>query len=80
MKLIHVKSELIEKEKLINQKIEKIIASNPNPFPFERINKAKKLIEMIHECQTFIEDDNLLLAGMKLRDLEMEGLFFKTSK
>jgi hypothetical protein len=35
---------------------------------------------MIHECQTIIESDNLLMAGMKLRDLELEGLFLKTSQ
>ncbi|MCS4432870.1 hypothetical protein [Aquiflexum gelatinilyticum] len=77
MEVVKVKSELKQKEEQINLKLNMIISSNPNPFPFERINKAKKLIEMIHECQEYIESDNLLLAGMKLRDLELEGLVFK---
>jgi hypothetical protein len=79
MELMKVMSELELKEKLINQKLDSIIASNPDPFPFERINKAKKLISMIHECQGHIKADNLLLAGMKLRDLELEGLVLKSN-
>ncbi|MCH6234498.1 hypothetical protein [Cognataquiflexum rubidum] len=77
MEVVKVKSELKQKEEQINQKLNKIIASNIDPFPFDRINKAKKLIAMIHECQKHIESDNLLLAGMKLRDLELEGLVLK---
>jgi hypothetical protein len=77
MELMKVMSELVLKEKQINQKLDKILASNPDPFPFDRINKAKKLISMIHECQGYIKEDNLLLAGMKLRDMELEGLVLK---
>ncbi|WP_373495807.1 hypothetical protein [Aquiflexum sp.] len=77
MDVIKVKSELKQREAQINEKLNKIIKSNLDPFPFERIDKAKKLIAMIHECQEYIESDNLLLAGMKLRDLELEGLVVK---
>jgi hypothetical protein len=77
MNVVIIKSELSQKEKQINEKLKKILDSNPDPFPFDRINKAKKLITLIHECQEHIESDNLLLAGMKLRDLELEGLVVK---
>ncbi len=77
MELMKVKSELKLREEQINQKLNKIIASNPDPFPFDRINKARKLITLIHECKEHIETDILLLAGMKQRELELEGLVLK---
>jgi hypothetical protein len=66
--------QLKQREAQIEEKLNHIIQQNLDPFPFERIAKAKKLLSLIFECITYIKDDEILLAGMRLRDLEMEGL------
>jgi hypothetical protein len=66
--------QLREREVQIEAKLDNIIQQNLDPFPFERIAKAKKLLALIFECITLIKDDEILLAGMRLRDMELEGL------
>jgi hypothetical protein len=63
-----------EKEKQIDAKLDLIIRQNLNPFPFERIAKAKKLLFLIEECRFHIKHDDLIQAGMRIRDLELEGI------
>lgn len=66
--------QLKQREAQIEAKLDNIIRQNLDPFPFERIAKAKKLLSLIFECLTHIKDDEILYAGMRLRDLELEGL------
>ncbi len=71
---IELISQLKQREAQIEAKLDDIIRQNLNPFPFERIAKAKKLLSLIFECLTHIKEDEILIAGMRLRDLELEGL------
>ncbi|EIM78903.1 hypothetical protein A3SI_00535 [Nitritalea halalkaliphila LW7] len=70
----HLVDWLQEKEKRIEEKIDQLIEQNLNPFPFERINKGKRLLQLIHECRQYIQQDEFILAGKVLHALELEGL------
>jgi hypothetical protein len=65
---------LDKREKQIEQKLTWILEQNPNPFPFERINKAKKLLGIIYQCRQHLKNDEWIEAGKCVRDLELEGL------
>lgn len=62
------------REQQIEEKLNKIISGNPDPFPFERLEKGKLLLKLIYEIKKHIDADEFILAGMKLRDLELQGL------
>ncbi|MGY6558215.1 MAG: hypothetical protein ACXIT9_02920 [Nitritalea sp.] len=70
----HLIDWLQEKEKRIEEKIDQLIEQNLNPFPFERINKGKRLLQLIQACRQHVQQDELILAGRVLHALEMEGL------
>ena len=65
--------QLKNKQSQIDKKIDRILDQNLDPFPFDRLNKGKKLIELINNALRSIEEDNLIQAGMYLKELEMEG-------
>lgn len=58
----------------IDRKINRLIDQNLDPFPFERLEKGKKLIELIKKILQAIEGDDLIQAGMHIKELEIEGL------
>jgi hypothetical protein len=66
--------QLKNRQTQIDRKINQLIDQNPDPFPFERLDKGKKLIDLIKGVLQSIEEDNLIQAGMHIRDLEIEGL------
>jgi hypothetical protein len=66
--------QLKDKEVQIDRKINHILDQNPDPFPFVRLAKGNKLLELINMTLQSIEEDNLIQAGMHIRDLETEGL------
>ncbi|MBW3469577.1 hypothetical protein [Arthrospiribacter ruber] len=74
MDIFEILTLMDEKEIQVNKKLESIISSNPDPFPFERINKGKSLLKLMEEIRKCIETDQLLLAGMKLKELEYHGI------
>ncbi|WP_114750511.1 hypothetical protein [Pleomorphovibrio marinus] len=66
--------QLKDKEIQIDRKINHILDQNLDPFPFARLAKGNKLLELIKMTLQAIEEDNLIQAGMHIRDLETEGL------
>ncbi|MCH7402242.1 hypothetical protein ACFOUP_18450 [Belliella kenyensis] len=74
MDVFEILSALDRREEQIEIKLKKIIEANLNPFPMDRIHKAKLLLKLIYEFKKHVEADEFILAGMKLRDLEIEGL------
>ncbi|WP_339924189.1 hypothetical protein [uncultured Cyclobacterium sp.] len=57
-----------------DRKINQLIDQNLDPFPFERLDKGKRLIELIQKALQSIESEKLIEAGMHIKELEMEGL------
>lgn len=74
MNVFEICGELDLKEQQIEEKLNKIIQANLDPFPFERLEKGKLLLKLIYEIKKHIEADEFILAGMRLRDLELQGL------
>lgn len=75
MDVFEILSELDRREQQIEEKLNRITNANLNPFPFERIQKAKLLLKLIFEFKESVKSDEFIIAGMKLRDLELEGLY-----
>ncbi|MCH7415450.1 hypothetical protein MM213_18260 [Belliella sp. R4-6] len=80
MDVFEILAELDRREEQIKIKLKKIIEANLNPSPGERIQKAKLLLKLIHEFKEHVDADEFILAGMKLRDLEFEGLMILEKK
>ncbi|MBW3466811.1 hypothetical protein [Arthrospiribacter ruber] len=74
MDIFEILTLMDEKEIQVNKRLDSIISSNLDPFPFERINKGKALLKLMEEIRKYIETDQLLLAGMKLKELEYLGI------
>jgi hypothetical protein len=66
--------QLKNRQTQIDRKINQLIDQNLDPFPFERLDKGKKLIELIQKALQSIESEKLIEAGMHFKELEMEGL------
>ncbi len=66
--------QLKNRQTQIDRKINQLIDQNLDPFPFERLEKGKKLIKLIKKILQAIEGDDLILAGMHIKELEIEGL------
>ncbi len=66
--------QLKNRQTQIDRKINQLIDQNLDPFPFERLEKGKKLVELIKMILQAIEEDDLILAGMHIKELEIEGL------
>jgi len=68
--IMQLKNRQIQIETKINQ----LIDQNLDPFPFERLEKGKMLNELIQKILQAIEEDDLILAGMHIKELEIAGL------
>ncbi|WP_339904775.1 hypothetical protein [uncultured Cyclobacterium sp.] len=66
--------QLKNRQTQIDRKINQLIDQNLDPFPFERLDKGKKLIELIQKALQSIESEKLIEAGMHIKELELEGL------
>ena len=66
--------QLKNRQTQIDRKINQLIDQNLDPFPFERLDKGKKLCDLIQKALHSIEAENLIKAGMHLKELEIEGL------
>lgn len=74
MGIFEILAVLDRREEQIEHKLQRILAANMDPFPFERIQKAKTLLRLIYEFRNHVKEDEMIEAGMRLRDLELEGL------
>ena len=74
MKVHILMQELNIREQQIDQKLDKILSMNLHPFPFERIQKAKNLLNLIGQCKIHLLQDQLIEAGICIKSLEIEGL------
>lgn len=52
--------QLKNKQAQIDRKIDHILNQNLDPFPFARLDKGKKLIDLIKKTLQSIEEDNLI--------------------
>lgn len=66
--------QLKNRQTQIDRKINQLIDQKLDPFPFERLEKGKQLNELIQKILQAIEGDDLILAGMHIKELEIEGL------
>ena len=66
--------QLKNRQTQIDRKINQLIDQNLDPFPFERLDKGKKLIELIQKALQSIDAGKLIEAGMYIKELEVEGL------
>ncbi|MCH7411763.1 hypothetical protein MM239_20420 [Belliella sp. DSM 111904] len=80
MGVFEILAELDRREVQIEIKLKKILEANLTPFPGDRIHKAKMLLKLIYEFKKHIQADEFFQAGMKLRDLEIEGLMILEEK
>lgn len=69
--------ELEDREKQIQAKLSKILEGNPNPFPHDKINTAKCLLELIGKAKEQIDKDNMEGLGVTLGKLKEVGLKIK---
>ena len=58
----------------IEKKINKLLSQNLGFFPFDRLDKGKKLFELIQKTLAAIEANDLIRAGMHIKELEFAGL------
>lgn len=80
MDVFEILAELDRRKEQIENKLKVLVEANLNPFPMDRIQKAKLLLKLIYEFRKHIQADEFILAGMKLRDLEIEGLIINQKK
>ncbi|MDN3604107.1 hypothetical protein QWZ00_13380 [Belliella kenyensis] len=77
MDVFEVLGKLQLKEVQIEKKIQSLIEANLDPFPMDRLQKGKVLLSLIREFKMHVDADDFIQAGMRLRDLELEGLHIK---
>lgn len=66
--------QLRNRQNQIEKKINQLLSQNLDPFPFDRLDKGKKLFELIQKTLAAIETDDLIRAGMHIKELELAGL------
>ena len=66
--------QLRNRQNQIEKKINQLLSQNLDPFPFDRLDKGKKLFVLIQKTLASIEEDDLIRAGMHIKELELAGL------
>lgn len=66
--------QLRNRQNQIEKKINQLLSQNLDPFPFDRLDKGKKLFELIQKTLAAIEADDLIQAGIHIKELEIAGL------
>ena len=91
MNWAEISNDLLFLEKRIDQKLEKIVSKNPDPFPFDRLRKGKELRAVCRGNLALVQldqtDDARLLLGVldELKskisgsELEKENLLAKNT-
>ena len=65
-----ISNELLSLEKRIDQKLDKIVAKNQDPFPFDRLKKGKELRALCRGVRALIQLDQTDDAKYLLEMLE----------
>ncbi|WP_158861135.1 hypothetical protein [Lunatibacter salilacus] len=69
-----IAQQLRNRQNQIEEKINQLLSQNLDPFPFDRLEKRKKLFELIQKTLAAIEADDLIRAGMHIKKLKLAGL------
>lgn len=66
-------TQLMDRQIQIDREINQQLVLKLDPLPFDRLDKGNKLLALIGKTLEAIEANNLIQAGMHIKELEMEG-------
>ncbi|WP_339758100.1 hypothetical protein [Algoriphagus aquimarinus] len=71
-------SELKDLEKRVDIKVGLILSTNPDPFPFDRLQKAREIASLSKAIRLFIEEEQEKDAAVLLHILQGKGVKLKS--
>jgi len=73
-------SELKDLEKRVDIIVSLILSTDPDPFPFDRFQKAREIASLSRAIRLFIEEDQEKDAAVLLHMLQGKGVKLKSVK
>lgn len=67
-------SELKDLEKRVDSKMKRLVSENPDPFPFDRLQKGREIATLSRALRMFIEQDQENDAAIALKMLHDKGV------
>lgn len=67
-------SELKDLEKRVDDKMTRLISEDPDPFPFDRLQKGREIATLSRAIRMFIEQDQEKDATVTLAMLTKKGV------
>lgn len=71
-------SELKDLEKRVDIKVSLILSTDPDPFPFDRLQKAREIASLSRAIRLFIEENQEKDAAVLLHMLQGKGVKLKS--
>lgn len=71
-------SELKDLEKRVDIKVSLILSTDPDPFPFDRLQKAREIASLSRAIRLFIEENQEKDAAVLLHILQGKGVKLKS--